>query len=231
MPSFILQSMAPQTIATPKKTDRLGRTPPLQSGDTLSRAEFEQRYRAMPDTKAELIEGVVYMASPVFLPHAKVHALAQTWLGTYVVMNNALEMADNVSLRLGDMNELQPDICAWRTDREPSEHSGEEGYLEITPDLVIEVAASSASHDLHNKRIIYQRFGVPEYIVFAVYEQETHWWTLDERLYKPVLPDQRAIFRSSVFPGLWLSATDFWQPNGQALLAVLQEGMNTVNNS
>ena len=39
---------------------------PLEHGDHLTREEFERRYEAMPHVrKAELIEGVVYMPSPV----------------------------------------------------------------------------------------------------------------------------------------------------------------------
>lgn len=38
--------------------------PPLENGDRLNRSEFERRYHAMPHVKkAELIEGVVYMAA------------------------------------------------------------------------------------------------------------------------------------------------------------------------
>lgn len=40
--------------------------PPLENGDKLTRIEFERRYHAMPQLKkAELIEGIVYMASPL----------------------------------------------------------------------------------------------------------------------------------------------------------------------
>lgn len=40
--------------------------PPLQAGDFLTRAEFERRYHNHPELKkAELIEGIVYMPSPV----------------------------------------------------------------------------------------------------------------------------------------------------------------------
>lgn len=52
--------------------------PPLESGDKVTRAEFEQRYEAMTQTKkAELIEGVVYIASPVRItqhgdPHTRI---------------------------------------------------------------------------------------------------------------------------------------------------------------
>lgn len=42
------------------------RIPVLCAGDALTRDEFERRYAAMPDVKkAELIEGIVYMDSPV----------------------------------------------------------------------------------------------------------------------------------------------------------------------
>ena len=45
---------------------------PLENGDRLSRLEFERRYQAMPELKkAELIEGRVYMASPVRIIHGQ----------------------------------------------------------------------------------------------------------------------------------------------------------------
>ena len=59
--------------------------PPLNAGDRLSRAEFERLYQAHPEIKkAELIEGVVYMASPVrFAQHSRPHIAIVTWLGVY----------------------------------------------------------------------------------------------------------------------------------------------------
>lgn len=50
---------------------------PLESGDRLTRAEFERRYSTRNDIKkAELIEGVVYVSSAVRIPqHAEPHAL------------------------------------------------------------------------------------------------------------------------------------------------------------
>ena len=45
---------------------------PLENGDRLSRVEFERRYQAMPEhQKAELIEGRVYIASPVRIIHGQ----------------------------------------------------------------------------------------------------------------------------------------------------------------
>ena len=50
---------------------------PLENGDRLTRREFERRYAARPDIKkAELIEGVVHMPSPVrFAGHGEPHSL------------------------------------------------------------------------------------------------------------------------------------------------------------
>ncbi len=55
-----------ETIAPANLKPRTITFPPLNSGDRLSRAEFERRYSTQPEIKkAELIEGVVYVSSPV----------------------------------------------------------------------------------------------------------------------------------------------------------------------
>jgi hypothetical protein len=57
--------------------DREVAIPPLQNGDHLTRDEFMRRYEAMPELKkAELIEGVVFMGSPVSHEyHCEPHAV------------------------------------------------------------------------------------------------------------------------------------------------------------
>ena len=56
-------------VSTTTAISRVGgdtATLPLENGDRLTRAEFERRYAAMPRLKkAELIEGIVYVPSPV----------------------------------------------------------------------------------------------------------------------------------------------------------------------
>src|SRR5687768_11136466 len=86
--------------------------PSLTSGDRLSRREFERRYQAMPkDFKAELIEGVVYVASPVrFASHATPHMQISTWLGVYYAATSGVSMGDNPTVRLDPFNEPQPDL-------------------------------------------------------------------------------------------------------------------------
>src|SRR2546423_7074363 len=85
--------------------------PPLENGDRLTRAEFERRYAAMTNLKkAELIEGIVYMPSPVsHLRHSKPHGLVMSWLGIYWAETRGVEAGDNGSLLLDIDNEPQPD--------------------------------------------------------------------------------------------------------------------------
>src|SRR6266567_2032582 len=76
--------------------------PLLEAGDRLSRDEFERRYQRMPQLqKAELIEGTVYMPSPV---RAKRHAIPQSriagWLVFYLSETPGIECSDNSTVRL-----------------------------------------------------------------------------------------------------------------------------------
>src|SRR3954468_24044894 len=84
---------------------------PMEPGDRLSREEFERRYDAMPELKkAELIEGVVYMPSPVrILRHAQPHFDLITWMGQYKGMTPGVIGGDNATARLDLDNEPQPD--------------------------------------------------------------------------------------------------------------------------
>ena len=72
------------TGAIVESSDARTMVPPLQAGDRLTREEFLRRYKAMPHVnKAELIEGVVYVPSPVSFDHGESHFDFVTWLGTY----------------------------------------------------------------------------------------------------------------------------------------------------
>jgi len=196
------------------------------TGDHLSRAEFERRYEAHPELKAELIEGVVYVSSPVHLQnHAQPHSRVTIWLGIYKVNTPGLNIADNPTLRLDWDNEVQPDVAVWVVGGRA--YPTEDDYLTGVPELIIEVAASSATHDLHEKLNVYRRNGVPEYLVFSVYEQETYWFMLVEGEYKRIEPDENGIIKSQIFPGLYFSPSLFWADDVAALLALLQQGLGS----
>lgn len=203
-------------------------TPPLNSGDRLSRAEFERRYTAHPDIKkAELIEGVVYVSSPIsYDKHADPHFNIITWLGVYRAATPGVKGGDNATLRLDLENEPQPDALLRL---EPTLGGKSvvtaDDYLEGAPELIVEIAASSASYDLHDKRRAYARNGVQEYLVIQTYEQRLDWFALHDDGYRLLQPDEQGILRSQVFPGLWLQPAALWSGDLAALLAVLQEGL------
>lgn len=204
------------------------KTPPLEAGDHLTRHEFERRYRAMPHlNKAELIEGVVYMPSPVhFARHGEPHAHIMTWLGIYRAATPGAKLGDNATVRLDRDNEVQPDALL-RLDEERNGRSriSSDDYLEGAPELIVEIAASSASYDLFDKRKVYRRNGVQEYVVWQIYDERLDWFMLENEEYVPLLPDEDGVIRSRVFPGLWLAVNALLTDDLAAVLAVVQQGI------
>lgn len=181
--------------------------PPLESGDRLTRTEFHRRYCAHPQIKqAELVEGVVYVASPVSAKfHGRPHSWVVGWLVAYKARAPEVELADNATVYLDADNELQPDVCLfWDPSRGGGARLTDDGYIEGAPQFVCEIAASSASYDMHDKLRAYRRAGVQEYAVWLVYEERFIWQRLQEGEYRPVEPDERGLIESKVFPGLRL---------------------------
>jgi Uma2 family endonuclease len=196
----------------------------------LTRDEFERRYEAMPQVKkAELIEGVVFMPSPVRLHrHGRPHLRLGVWLGTYEVATPGVLGGDNTTARLDEFNEPQPDLLLLiDPDRGGQAPVSEEDYVEAAPELVAEVAASSASYDLHTKSEAYRRHGVKEYLVWRVFDREVDWFVLRGGRFERLAPDHDGVLRSTVFPGLWLDAAALVQGDGARLLAVLQQGIGS----
>lgn len=203
------------------------RVPPLANGDHLTRDEFEWRYQALPKlNKAELIEGVVYMSSPVGCEsHGEPHADLIGWLWVYCVATPGVDVADNATVRLAGDNEPQPD--AFLRLKQGQSHISEDDYVEGAPELVVEIAASSASYDLHDKLDVYRRNGVQEYIVWQVYDQKLTWFSLQGGESVPLLPDDLGIIRSQVFPGLQLAVRALLAGNLGLVMKELQKGLAT----
>ncbi|MEL6383317.1 MAG: Uma2 family endonuclease [Cyanobacteria bacterium J06626_18] len=182
--------------------------PPLENGDRLTRIEFERRYAAMPHLKkAELIEGIVYMPAALrFRSHGAPHGNLIIWLGNYKVFTAGTELADNSTVRLDLHNEPQSDVALFSG----SECGGqirisEDDYIEGAPELIAEVAVSSATYDLGDKKKAYRCNGVQEYIVWQMFENKLDWFVLEDDDYVLLPRDETGILRSRVFPGLWLA--------------------------
>ena len=199
---------------------------PLENGDRLSRCEFERRYQAMPQTKkAELIEGKVYMASPVRIIHGQPHAYVMTWLGIYHAATPGTQLADNTTVRLDLDNEPQPDALL-RIETGQSVIDAD-NYIQGAPELIVEIAASSASYDLQEKLQVYRRNGVQEYIVWQVSEQIIDWFRLRDGKYLK-LQSEKNIIKSEVFPGLWLATDSILQGDLAQVLEIVQTGLATT---
>ena len=207
--------------------------PLLENGDRLSRHEFERRYSAMPyqktgSNKAELIEGIVYTASPLRVrSHAQPHVNIIGWLWTYQIANPDTIVADNPTVRLNPKNEPQPDAVMFIPVRGAS--ITEDDYIAGAPELVVEIAASTVSIDLHDKKDAYRQNGVQEYIVWRTLDREIDWFSLQDNEYVPLEIDKNGIIKSQVFPGLWLAVESMLSGSMADVLAVLQSGVNSID--
>jgi Uma2 family endonuclease len=201
--------------------------PLLREGDRLTRDEFLRRWELLPDLKhAQLLEGIVYLASPVSKKHGNFHAYFHTWLGTYAARTSGLDSAGDAST-LMEEQAPQPDIALWIL---PSfgGQSGDEGpYLAGAPELIVEVAASSRAKDLGPKSRLYLRAGVQEYITALVEESRVIWRERHDGAWSEIPADAGGILRSRLFPGLWLDEPAMWRGDRARVLDVLQQGMAT----
>jgi len=202
----------------------------LENGDRLSRAEFEKRYHAMPHLKkAELINGIVYMSSPVrYYRHGKPHALLITWLGTYEANTVGVALADNCTVRLDDQNEPQPDAVL----RIMEQYGGQstisaDDYIEGAPELVVEIASSSVSYDLHDKKAVYAQHGVKEYLVWQVLDSTVQWFSLQDGAYQLLSPAEDGSLASRIFTGLSLDVQALLRGDARQVLQNLQRRMST----
>lgn len=209
----------------PNPTERV---PELVAGDRLTRDEFERRYLAMPRLKkAELIEGVVYVPSPVrHAAHSGPHGLLITWLGTYLASTSGVELGVEGTVRLDLDNEPQPDALLRIAPAAGGQSTtSADDYVEGAPELVAEVTASTASYDLHDKKQAYRRNGVREYLVWRTQDEALDWFVLRGGRYDLLAPAPDGSLRSEVFPGLWLDPAALLRGDLGGVLARLNEGL------
>lgn len=203
---------------------------PLRNGEHLSRGEFERRWEATQGLKlAELIEGIVFMSPPISDVHGSSHSLLFRYLDRYAEATPGVRTRITTSLRLDNRNEYQPD-CLLRIENPAFGRSrvSPDGYLEGAPEMVAEIAVTSADYDAHEKREVYERLGVQEYLLWQVMDSQCLWMTLEDGKYVPLNPRADGVSCSQVFPGLWLDLPALLAGNERRVGAVLGRGLHSA---
>jgi Uma2 family endonuclease len=206
--------------------------PPLREGDLLTREEFLRRWEAMPDLKqAELIDGIVYMPSPVSRIHSGCHGLVSSWLGHYATATPGCSLFPTGTWLMARDSAPQPDL-ALCIEPEHGGQSREEGiYLAGAPELIVEVSHTTTARDSGVKLRLYERSGVREYLIVKPAKRQIAWRELVDGKYRESEAGAGGLFRSRIFPGLWLDPQALWEGNLRALSAVIQQGVSTAEHA
>lgn len=211
-------------IADIARTRPRASPPLLHNGDKLEAIAFLERFEAMPELKkAELIDGIVFMGSPVSARHGKCENVLAGLFWFYSTHVLEVTASNNVTVKLDDETVLQPDLVLYRTD--PAGRTRQDGkYLSGAPELVAEISVSSIARDLHMKKEACRRAGVLEYLVWDLEAAVIHWWTLRAGAYDP-LPETKGSVASAVFPKLVLNVAALKAGDGPEALKTLQDAL------
>jgi Uma2 family endonuclease len=203
--------------------------PPLKAGQRLDQPTFHERYEAMPpETRAELVGGIVYMPSPMRGDHGRESRFVSGWLDRYERFTPGIEGADGATVKLDLRGEPQPDHfllilpeCGGRSGVDA------DGYYTGGPELVVEISRSSRFYDLTQKKADYERAGVREYLVIALQPNRIHWFFRRAGHFQELRPGPDGISRSKIFPGLWLDAEALFALDRARRDQVLEHGIQS----
>jgi hypothetical protein len=200
----------------------------LVEGHRLDQPTFHSLYEAMPPgTRAELIDGVVHMPSPVGRAHGRAQVPVIVWLDYYAEKTPGVEVLDNVTTIIGWKSEPQPDGLLRILPEFGGRSWDEGGYVHGGPELVVEVSKATRYVDLGPKLGDYERAGVLEYVVHAIDPDEVFWFGQEQGALVQKSVDSDGLFRSIVFPGLWLDPQALLTGDRQRLRSVLDVGCAT----
>jgi Uma2 family endonuclease len=205
--------------------------PPLNNGDRLTQQEFHRRYEVYPDEKRfELIGGIVYMVSPLRLVHSDYDEELGFVLGLYRRATPGVQVLHNASAILGEESEPQPDLGLRVLPKFGGQsRDTEDGYIEGAPEWLAEIAYSTRAIDMHQKKLDYQKAGLCEYLVVCLEEQELHWFNFKNN--RPIRTDARDVYRSRIFPGLWIDGPALLARASERVAQVLQQGLASPEHS
>jgi Uma2 family endonuclease len=207
--------------------------PPFENGDRMDQKTFHALYlQTPPGFKAELIGGVVYMASPVSGFHSVPNFVTGTWLGVYAAETRGVQGCTDNSAIMSDESEPQPDQCLIIQEAAGGQTRWDENrYLIGAPELAIEVSNSTVGIDLNAKLRDYERYGVREYLVVAMRQREVHWFVRRKDRFAAMKLPADGVLKSKIFPGLWLLVDGAFDETATRLLATLRKGLASAEHA
>jgi Uma2 family endonuclease len=220
------------TMTTGREKQSKDKSSQLKDGARMNRERFHYLYEQTPeDFRVELIGGVVHEPSPISISHGQSHVLLTHLLSSYAIETPGVQLLDNVTVMLSDQDEVQPDLLL----RVLPEFGGRtentrDNYVNGPPELVVEIAHSSASLDLGRKRKRYSLGGVAEYLVICTEQKEIRWFDLPNNARYQT--NDQGIMKSKMFPGLWLSPVSIiGNPNNKSAIKVLNQGLKSAEHA
>ncbi|NUM65163.1 Uma2 family endonuclease [candidate division KSB1 bacterium] len=154
------------------------------------------------DQKADLINGVIYMASPPTFEHES-----------------------RAAMKLSEFNAPEPDLMFISKAR-LAQCKGK--ALLGAADLVVEIISpGSRKLDLGEKKDLYAEYGVLEYWVIDPFRQEAFFWKNHDGVWEELPVDANGVVRSAAVPEFWLRIDWLFAqelPNESAVIAALLAG-------
>lgn len=167
---------------------------------------FEDFCAVVPDgQKADLLDGVIYMASPDSRRANRITSLLTTLLETFTSARGigGEVFVNRFAFQLDEINGPEPDVAWVAKDRL---HLIGEGRMQAGPDLTVEVVSrDSRTRDWVDKRLKYESAGVREYWIIDPIQRRVEFLRLQGGRYEVVPLEENRIFRSEVVGGFWLN--------------------------
>ena len=190
-------------------------------------ATFDEFCTLVPDgQKADLIDGVIHMASPDTQRANALGFFIAYLIEGYTTAKNVggFTFISRFACKISDFRAPEPDAGCVRPERL---HLVHDQHMDGGPDIAVEVVSrESRSRDYGEKRDLYEAAGVSEYWIIDPLQRRVEFLRLSDGKYELVPPENNNVFRCAVIPGLWLNVQWLLAKNVPRAYTCLQEVLN-----
>jgi len=197
----------------------------LENGDRRSQADFRHLRLSCHDGEDfELIWGEVFRTTPCVARDPDVLPLLAGVFRPYRDATRGIALERHPTTILGVDTEVRPVLLLlYSSAAGGSSRYDEEGNVTGPPEMVVEVANSTRSLEMHAKLWAYRESGVREYLVLCVEEREIHWSHFPSK--RELKPDKAGVWKSRVFPGLWVDGPALFDEDAAKLVETVRLGL------